>query len=153
MLRRPVVILAAAAVTATLAAGALGRPAATPKLQGTVGPGFTISLKRRGVKVKTLKPGKYTFVVSDKAHTTNQDARLVIAPDGTLYMTFLGGPNEKSLKDNFVAVAKSTNGRTWSATHEVAPIVVPTPGLLPNSNYRTPRTCAPRRSPNPDSVL
>ena len=67
MLRRPVVILAVAAVTATLAAGALGRPAATPKLQGTVGPGFTISLKRGGVKVKTLKPGKYTFVVSDKA--------------------------------------------------------------------------------------
>ena len=67
MLRRPVVILAAVALTATLAAGALGRPAATPKLQGTVGPGFTISLKRGGVKVKTLKPGKYTFVVSDKA--------------------------------------------------------------------------------------
>jgi hypothetical protein len=79
---------------------------------------------------------KGPFVVSDKAHTTNQDARLVIAPDGTLYMTFLGGPNEKSLKNNFVAAAKSTNGRTWSATHEVAPIVVPTPGLLPNSSYR-----------------
>src|SRR5436190_1537562 len=59
--------VAAAAVTATLAAGALGRPAATPKLQGAVGPGFTISLKRGGVKVKTLKPGKYTFVVTDKA--------------------------------------------------------------------------------------
>ena len=68
MFRRPVVILAATAVTATLAAGALGRPAATsPKLQGTVGPGYTISLKRNGTKVKTLTPGSYTFVVSDKA--------------------------------------------------------------------------------------
>jgi hypothetical protein len=77
------------------------------------------------------------IVVSDKAHTTNQDARVEVAPDGTLYMTFLGGPNETSLKGNFIAVSKSSNGGgTWSATHEVAPIVSPTPGLLPNSNYR-----------------
>ena len=71
MLRRPVVILAAAAVTATLAAGALGRPAATPKLQGTVGPGFTISLKSHGAKVKTLKAGAYMFVVTDKVSIHN----------------------------------------------------------------------------------
>ena len=38
-----------------------------PKLRGTVGPGFTISLKRGLVPVKQLKAGKYTFVVSDKA--------------------------------------------------------------------------------------
>ena len=77
------------------------------------------------------------IVVSDRDHTTNQDARLSIAPDGTAYMTFLGGPNEKSLRGNFVAVARSSNGgRTWSATHEVAPIVSPAPGLLPNSSYR-----------------
>ena len=72
MFRRPVVILAATAATTTLAAGALGRPAATPtKLQGTVGPGFTISLKNHGAKVKTLKPGSYSFVVSDKASIHN----------------------------------------------------------------------------------
>jgi len=40
---------------------------ALPKLTGTVGPGFTISLKRGLVPVKQLKAGKYTFVVSDKA--------------------------------------------------------------------------------------
>jgi hypothetical protein len=68
VLHRPVVILAAAVLTATLAAGALGRPAMTPaKLQGTVGPGYTISLKSHGAKVKTLKTGAYTFVVADKA--------------------------------------------------------------------------------------
>ena len=72
MLHRPVVILAAAVVTATLAAAALGRPAMTPaKLQGTVGPGFTISLKSHGTKVKTLKAGAYTFVVADKGSIHN----------------------------------------------------------------------------------
>jgi len=77
------------------------------------------------------------IVVSDKSHTTNQDARLNVAPDGSLYMTFLGGPNASSLKGNFIAVAKSSNGgKTWSATHVVAPIVAPTDGLLPNSSYR-----------------
>jgi hypothetical protein len=77
------------------------------------------------------------ITVSDKAHTTNQDARLVIAPDGTLYTTFVGGPNESSLKHNFVAVARSTDGGlTWSATQVVAPVVSPVPGGLPNSGYR-----------------
>ena len=42
-----------------------------PKLRGTVGPGFTISLKRGLVPVKQLKAGKYTFVVSDKAGIHN----------------------------------------------------------------------------------
>ena len=40
---------------------------ATPKLNGTVGPGFTITLKKAGKKVTKLKAGKYTFVVADKS--------------------------------------------------------------------------------------
>jgi plastocyanin len=44
---------------------------ATPKLTGTVGPGFTISLKKAGKTFKTLKAGKYTFVVADKASIHN----------------------------------------------------------------------------------
>ena len=44
---------------------------ATPKLTGTVGPGFTISLKKGGAKVTKLAPGKYTFVVSDKSSIHN----------------------------------------------------------------------------------
>jgi plastocyanin len=43
----------------------------TPKLVGTVGPGYTIVLKKGTTKVKTLKPGKYTFVVTDKSPIHN----------------------------------------------------------------------------------
>jgi hypothetical protein len=42
-------------------------PMSPPRLVGTVGPGFTISLKHLGKTFKTLKHGRYTFVVSDKA--------------------------------------------------------------------------------------
>ena len=38
---------------------------------GTVGPGYTISLKKAGKKVTTLKAGKYTFVITDKASIHN----------------------------------------------------------------------------------
>jgi plastocyanin len=44
---------------------------ATPKLSGTVGPGFTITLKQAGKKVTKLKAGKYTFVIADKASIHN----------------------------------------------------------------------------------
>jgi hypothetical protein len=45
---------------------------AVPKLNGTIGPGFTISLKNpNGKRVKTLKRGKYTFIVRDKANIHN----------------------------------------------------------------------------------
>ena len=39
--------------------------AATPKVTGTVGPGFTISMK------KPTKAGRYTLVVSDKSSIHN----------------------------------------------------------------------------------
>ncbi len=45
--------------------------ASTPKLIGTVGPGFTITLKKGTAKVKTLKAGKYVFVVTDKSSIHN----------------------------------------------------------------------------------
>ena len=49
--------------------------AATPKLNGTVGPGYTITLAKSGKKVTKLKAGKYTFVINDKAsiHNYNLD--------------------------------------------------------------------------------
>jgi hypothetical protein len=37
------------------------------RLSGTTGPGLTITLKKAGVRVKTLKPGAYTITVSDKS--------------------------------------------------------------------------------------
>src|SRR5919108_3510427 len=48
-------------------------PAAEQKstLTGSVGPGFTISLKRGGAKVTKLKPGAYVIKVSDKSDFHN----------------------------------------------------------------------------------
>jgi plastocyanin len=64
-------ILAVLVVAAlAFAASAFSRSASTSttvKLKGVVGPGFTISLKKGGKKVKTLKAGKYKFVISDKS--------------------------------------------------------------------------------------
>ncbi|HZO62876.1 MAG TPA: plastocyanin/azurin family copper-binding protein [Gaiellaceae bacterium] len=65
--------LVTALVAAATALGVTGiaSPAGTPKLTGTVGPGFTITLKQGQRPVKTLKPGRYAFVVSDKASIHN----------------------------------------------------------------------------------
>jgi plastocyanin len=67
MTRKPLA-LSVGLVAASLvpAAPALARPAAT-SLQGTVGPGFTISLVKGGKKVSALEPGSYAITVADKA--------------------------------------------------------------------------------------
>ena len=62
--------LVVVALTIALFAGATnafghGTKAAT--LKGTDGPGFTITLKKSGKLVKTLKTGSYTFVISDRS--------------------------------------------------------------------------------------
>jgi hypothetical protein len=36
-------------------------------INGTTGPGFTITLKKAGKRVTTLKPGRYTLRVSDRS--------------------------------------------------------------------------------------
>ena len=59
--------LAAIAALAALVLPAASALAAPPKLTGTVGPGFTITLTQGGKKVKTLKAGTYTFVIADKS--------------------------------------------------------------------------------------
>ena len=66
MIRRTaaVVVVAAAALIPTGAALAATQASV---LNGTVGPGFTITLKSKGKPVTTLKPGSYSFVVADKA--------------------------------------------------------------------------------------
>jgi plastocyanin len=63
-------IAVAAAATALALAVAASAPAAhAPKtVQGSVGPGFTISLTLGGKKVTTLKKGvRYRFSISDRA--------------------------------------------------------------------------------------
>ena len=62
MRKRTIAVLLALAVCAIVALPVL---AATPKITGTVGPGFTISMK------KPTKAGKYTLVVSDKSSFHN----------------------------------------------------------------------------------
>lgn len=61
---RLTVVALAAGLVAWIATSALAAP---PKLVGTVGPGFTITLTKGGKKVTKLKAGKYAFVISDKA--------------------------------------------------------------------------------------
>ena len=58
--------VALAAIVAAIAVPSAG--AATGKLVGTVGPGFTITLKQAGKTVKTLKAGTYTITVQDKSN-------------------------------------------------------------------------------------
>ena len=62
-------LLAAAGILAL--AAALPATAATPKLTGTDGPGFTITLKKGSAKVTKLTAGKYTIVVNDKSNIHN----------------------------------------------------------------------------------
>jgi hypothetical protein len=72
MKRRYLALLTAALVAALVyAATAFSSSTSTPTLKGVVGPGYTISLKKGGKKVKTLKAGKYKIVVSDKASIHN----------------------------------------------------------------------------------
>jgi plastocyanin len=65
---KQIAILAVAA--AVLAVAGLGQ-AATPRLVGEVGPGFTIEVTKAGKDVKTLKPGTYKIKVEDKASIHN----------------------------------------------------------------------------------
>ena len=73
MIRRPVpvALLAGAALLATGGIASAASQAALPTLNGTVGPGFTISLTSKGKPVTSLKAGSYSFVVADKATIHN----------------------------------------------------------------------------------
>ena len=68
---RLVALVAVAGLVVVGIAAAVNSMAVT-KLYGTVGPGYTISLKNaQGKRVTTLKHGKYTFVVQDKSNIHN----------------------------------------------------------------------------------
>jgi hypothetical protein len=68
MFRKTLVVTAAVAVALSVAGAALSRESATPVLSGTDGPGYTITLKKSGKLVKTLKAGSYMFVINDKSN-------------------------------------------------------------------------------------
>ena len=85
-------LVAAAAVA--LAATTAASPMSHPRLFGTVGPGFTITLKKKGLRVRTLKAGIYTFVVSDKASIHNFQLK---GPRLNRALTTIGGTGTKTV--------------------------------------------------------
>jgi len=106
---------AAVALTLALAIGAIvALPvlAAAPKLTGTVGPSFTISMTK-----KPTKAGKYTLVVSDKSSIHNfhlkgpgVNVKTSVAKTGTKTFaitlakgkyTFVCDPHASSMKGSF----------------------------------------------------
>ena len=70
MTRRRQLLIAALAVLVVLAVALPAWGKATP-LAGTVGPGFTISLKKAGARVTTLRRGTYTVAVNDRSDFHN----------------------------------------------------------------------------------
>jgi plastocyanin len=68
MTRTRLALAAAVAASALVVAGAAQ---AAGTLNGTVGPGFTITLTQGGKKVTTLKAGTYTIKVADKSSIHN----------------------------------------------------------------------------------
>ena len=78
------VVLAAALALAAVAP----TEAALPKLVGTVGPGFTITLTKNGTKVSQLKAGTYSITVNDRAsihdfHLTGPGVNKTTSVSGT----------------------------------------------------------------------
>ena len=77
--------LAAVAIVQLVAAPTQAR---VPRLVGTVGPGFTITLTKSGTKVAKLKAGKYAITVNDRAsihdfHLTGPGVNKVTSVAGT----------------------------------------------------------------------
>jgi plastocyanin len=80
---------------ATLALGLLvvaPTQAAVPKLVGTVGPGFTITLTKSGKKVTKLKAGKYSITVNDRANIHD----FHLSGPGVNKATSIGGTGKKT---------------------------------------------------------
>jgi plastocyanin len=65
------IYLGLVAAAAALSVAVAPSFAATPKLVGTVGPGFTITVTKGGAKVRSVKAGKYTIVIRDKSNIHN----------------------------------------------------------------------------------
>jgi plastocyanin len=76
---------ALALVAAAFGSSVFGAHASAVKLNGTVGPGYTITLTQHGERVKTLKAGTYKVVIADKAtiHAFSLDGPHGFAKDFT----------------------------------------------------------------------
>jgi plastocyanin len=104
----------------TLLAGALvvvaSASAATPTLNGVDGPGFTITLKKGGKKVSSLKAGKYKIVIKDLSNIHNfhlkgpgVDKKTGVGPQGTFtWKVTLKKGTYKFVCDPHVAIMKGS---------------------------------------------
>jgi hypothetical protein len=105
-----VTLLGAALVIAATAS------AAVPTLKGTVGPGFTISLKQGTAKVTKLKAGKYKIVIKDLSNIHNfhltgpgLNKKTGVGPKGTFTWTVtLKKGTYKYVCDPHAAIMKGT---------------------------------------------
>jgi len=68
---RTLVVIAALAGLAALALTSSAGAAVPTKLVGTVGPGFTITLKKAARPARLLKAGRYSITVADKSSIHN----------------------------------------------------------------------------------
>jgi plastocyanin len=91
MLRTRLALVALVAAALVVVASA---SAATPTLNATDGPGFTITLKKGKTKVTSLKAGKYKIVVKDLSNIHNfhlkgpgLDKKTGVGPKGTFTWT------------------------------------------------------------------
>jgi plastocyanin len=109
-LRSALVVLGAAAAVTVPSASA----AAPAKLVGTVGPGFTITLTQGGKPVKSLRAGKFTITVADKASFHN--FVLVQTAGGKLDQELTGVPFTGS-RTVTLALTKGTY-KFYCAPHE-----------------------------------
>jgi plastocyanin len=90
--------------------------AATPTLNATDGPGFTITLKKAGKKVTSLKAGKYKVVVKDLSNLHNfhlkgpgVDKKTGVGAQGTFTWTVtLKKGTYKFICDPHVAIMKGS---------------------------------------------
>jgi plastocyanin len=85
-MKRKVLVLVPLLVVAAIAATTgTAQQRSIPTLHATVGPGYTITLKRNGSVVKTLKAGTYKLVIADKAkiHSFSLDGPHGFARDFT----------------------------------------------------------------------
>jgi hypothetical protein len=75
--------------------------------------------------------------VSAKGNQFDQDVRPSVAPDGSVYLSWVNTQTSEGKKGAFVMVDRSTDGGlTWGNDRVAATVEVPIPGTLPNSTYR-----------------
>ena len=117
MNRKYLALLASALAAALVfAATALSVGTSTPTLKGVVGPGYTISLKKGGTKVRTLRTGKYKFVISDKSsiHNYTIEREKPSKPHIEKHATSTSGTGMKT----FTMTLKPGSWRAYCSVHE-----------------------------------